>query len=295
MITIQIPRQVDAETMYHVIGLAIGQDLSPTTSKICLDFSLVDFIDAAGVVSLANLIDWLRSHDVIVTHTGSDPQRPAIRYLDDTDFFKTFWGTPLTPYARLRSTTYPFRQLSCADSFQWIDGKVFPWIAERCGVPEYAFGEFKTCVRELFNNIRDHSTREIGCMHVQEYPKVHQMKIAVSDFGVGIPYQVKKIKGNVNDAVAIIEATKEGFTSNPSGRNMGAGLHYLLLNVISRNRGTVSIYSGYGEVHFAPWTNGYVVEKAKLTETHYPGTLVSMTLRTDMITVPDEDEGEEPW
>ena len=295
MITIEAPYRIQPLSTFQILRLAITQDLKPTDDEICLDFSRTNFVEAAGIVSLANLIDWLRARMVTVTYTGCDPQRAAISYLDDTGFFAAFWGTPLTVYARNRSTTYPFRQLECADSHQWIDGNVFPWIANRCGVPERAFDEFKACIRELFNNIKDHSTLEIGCMHVQEYPNVSKMKIAVSDFGVGIPHEVRKVVPNISDPAAIIQATKEGFTSKPGGRNMGAGLSYLIDNVVCRNHGSVSIYSGTGQGHFRRAANGSRNESVALSQTYYPGTLVSMTLRTDMIVVPQEDSGEEPW
>jgi anti-sigma regulatory factor (Ser/Thr protein kinase) len=172
---------------------------------------------------------------------------------------------------------------------------VFPWIADRVGVDERSLDEFKTCIRELFNNIQDHSTEEIGCMHVQKYPNARRVKIAVSDFGIGIPTEVRKVKPSATDPHALYLAAQEGFTSKPGGRNMGAGLSYLTDNVVSRNRGEVSIYSGSGEIHFHAVPNGAKRQRVALSRGFYPGTLVSMTLRTDTIGPPEMMEGVMPW
>ncbi|MDE1988064.1 MAG: STAS domain-containing protein, partial [Alphaproteobacteria bacterium] len=193
MLTIRVPSRLSAQRMYGFLNEVIDEDMEPRDDTIGLDFSRLSFSDAAGVTMISNLIEWLRKRGVTVDFSNCDPDDQAISYLDDTGFFETYWGAKLSPFARVRCTTYPFKRLHCSDSHQWIDGNVFPWIANQIGVSVKALAEFKTCVRELFNNIHDHSTEEIGCMHVEKYPVANRLKIAVSDFGVGIPNEVRKV------------------------------------------------------------------------------------------------------
>jgi sensor histidine kinase regulating citrate/malate metabolism len=155
------------------------------------------------------------------------------------------------------------------------------------GIHQGALREFQTCIRELFQNIEDHSTEEIGCMHVQWHPNVRRVKIAISDFGIGIPAEVRKVTSVPNDAAAIAKAVQDGFSSK-GGKNRGAGLSYLVDNVAGRNRGWLGIYSGNGHMAF----DGPFSRKAALMEGAYPGTLVNMNLRTDTIST-DADEGED--
>lgn len=281
--------------MYGLLRDAIDEQMQPRDQEIEFDFSRLTFSDACGVTLIANLIEWLRKHSVSAKYANCDCSTPAVRYLDDCGFFETYWGQALSPYAHIRGTTYPFRRLHCSESHQWIDGNVFPWIAAKTGLREGALGEFKTCIRELFNNIKDHSSEEVGCMHLQKYPNAERLKIAVSDFGVGIPHEVRKVKPHATDEYALYLATQEGFTSKPGGKNMGAGLSYLIDNVVGRAHGTLSIYSGAGEIRFSRDNTGKTSHNVSLANGRYPGTLVSMTLRTDMIPDEEGEVGELLW
>ena len=234
--------------MYPLIASAI-KDGAPASEEIIFDFTYLNFVKSAGVVILSNLVEWLRKRGVTVSYANCTRTKPAIAYLDDVGFFAAYWGNSLSPEARIRSTTYPFRRLQCINSHQWIDGNVFPWIADKLSVKFSALNEFKTSVRELFNNISDHSAEQVGCMHVQWYPNIERMKIAISDFGVGIPAEVRKVREEVTDYQALCIATQEGFSSRP-GRNMGAGLNYIVDNIVKRYKGWVGIYSGGGFITF---------------------------------------------
>jgi hypothetical protein len=268
----------------HVAG-------APVANRIILDFGNVGFVESLGVVILSNTIEWLRHRGVTVEHCNCDRARLAIAYLDDVGFFKAYWGQPLSNQARLRDTTFPFRRLMCADSHQWVDGNIFPWLEDKLNVRPSSLYEFKTSIREIFNNIADHSDEDVGCMHVQWHPKINRVKIAISDFGVGIPSEVRKVGPMASDAAAIVQATKEGFSSKP-GKNMGAGLSYLIDNVVRRNKGWVGIYSGQG---FATFSHNKPIESAGLLTGLYPGTLINMILRTDNLVAGDEETDEVPW
>jgi anti-sigma regulatory factor (Ser/Thr protein kinase) len=93
----------------------------------------------------------------------------------------------------------PLRKISCAESHGWLDQRAFPWLAAKLQVSTASIAEFKTCVREIFTNIQDHSTEDIGCIHIQFYPNEHRIRISVSDFGIGIPDEIRKGTSNNDD------------------------------------------------------------------------------------------------
>jgi signal transduction histidine kinase len=289
-VKIAIPYNLNPYTMYTLFGAVIANQ-EPISREIEFDFSRVDFVESVGIVILSNLIEWLRKRNVTISYVNCDPMRRAIGYLDDVGFFSTYWGKPLTQKAQLRDTTFPFRSLMCIDSHQWIDGNIFPWLANKLEVTENSLAEFKTVVREIFNNIADHSEENVGCMHVQWHPNIKRVKIAVSDFGIGIPTEIRKVAEVKNDAVALKMATTQGFSSK-KGRNMGAGLSYLIDNVVGLNKGWVSIYSGAGQITFNHVTS---VANLALKQGIYPGTLISMILRTDNIVGDAEEVEEVQW
>jgi hypothetical protein len=287
---VSVPRWLSSDTMYRLIQAA-ADGRTPRDEEISLDFTDVKFVDAFGLATLSNLVDWLRRRGVIVSYRNCDRANEGVAYLDDVGFFAAHWQAALSPNARLRQTTYPFTRLQCVDAHQWIDGNVFPWLADKLNVRPSALYELKTSVREIFNNISDHSTEQIGCMHVQVHPNIGRVKIAISDFGVGIPAEVRKVAGPGHDVQMLRLAATEGFSSKP-GKNKGAGLSYLIDNVVKRNQGWLGIYSGEGSITF-----NHVQHHSNLNVTPclYPGTLISMILRRDNLVANDDAEEDTPW
>ena len=114
-----------------------------------------------------------------------------------------------------------------------------------CGVlsvPSGALASIRGCVGEVFNNIKDHSTLNVGFAHIQYYPRMDTVKVTVSDFGRGIPNTMRDRNPNLNDVQAILTATQEGVTAQSTPRNRGLGLDLLIRRVTS-NKGNVTIYS----------------------------------------------------
>lgn len=267
--------------MYPVLGGAIeaGQ---PRDHSITFDFADLKFIDPNGFTVFCNLLEWLRKRAVQVQFANCKNEKEAIQYMDDCGFFRNYEGSPRRVYAATRSTTMPLQKIACIDSHAWLDGMAFPWLAEKLSTTERSLDEFRTCVREIFNNIQDHSSEEIGCIHFQYFPQEDRVRISVSDFGKGIPNEIRTRYNPTNDANAISLATTEGVSSKAGGKNRGAGLPYLLDNVVGRNGGWLGIYSDKGQMT-AVNADGTIVKKPRLAAVSYPGTLVSIDLRASAI------------
>ncbi|MDB5735597.1 MAG: putative CheA signal transduction histidine kinase [Alphaproteobacteria bacterium] len=285
---VPLPWTLNADTMHSLLGAAIYQG-APIDNHVQLDFYRVNFVEPAGVVILSNLIEWLRKRGVIVEYINADTQRRGVEYLDDTGLFATYWGASLSQFAKLRGTTFPFRALQCANSHQWLDGNIFPWLQARLNIRRSSLYGFQACVREIFNNIIDHSEEDVGCMHVQLLPNIHRMKIAISDFGIGIPTEVRRAVPGLSEPAAIARATQEGFSSK-GGKNRGAGLSYLVDIIVKNNNGWLGIYSGNGAVTFNHVTR---FPNVRLMAGSYPGTLISMIFRTDDLANDSDEESED--
>jgi hypothetical protein len=124
------------------------------------------------------------------------------------------------------------------------------------------------------------------CIFVQQYPQLNRIHIALSDFGVGIPYNVYKKATAEHDGVAILFATREGFTTQSSPRNRGAGLD-IFLNTLARNRGKAIIYSNRGALSCTHEKRHPFLMNGK-----YPGTLFDIRFRTDTIEKSSDVEDE---
>ena len=82
------------------------------------------------------------------------------------------------------------------------------------------------------------------------YPQERKIIVSIADFGVGIPETVRRIEGELPDSQAIIRASEDGFSSMSIPTNMGAGLHYLIQNIVENSMGRVVIRSLSGLVSF---------------------------------------------
>lgn len=110
------------------------------------------------------------------------------------------------------------------------------------------------CLGELFNNVYDHSqpnsTTNLVNAYVltQFYPRRHELAIAVSDFGIGLPNSIKnylKSQGhlNVTDEEAINLAFRRGFTTKSRPHNLGLGLN-TLKSIVKKLEGRMTLITG---------------------------------------------------
>ena len=91
-------------------------------------------------------------------------------------------------------------------------------------------GMLNLCLSELINNVYNHSHSTIGAyVFAQYYSKTNEIKLAVSDLGIGIPMSVntyKKVLGEkeLSSRECVIWALKEDMTTKSIPRNKGKGL-----------------------------------------------------------------------
>lgn len=291
--TIILPSQFDGRTLSKVAADVVA--CSPNGRpgdivNVTFDFSKLTFVRPSGIVFLSNLIWWLRHHGTKVQFTGTDVRTAALTFLDDSLFFEQHCGKKLRATASPRSTTRPLVRIAHAESHAWLEANLVPWLAGRLEISHASIYSFKVCVSELFNNIKDHTQLDIGSIFVQHFPSERDVMISVSDFGVGIPGNVRKTLPNLSDTEAIMHAVKEGFTTKSTPVNKGVGLDYLLQMVVAHNGGKVTIYSGEGIVRFARTRKG-ILSVPSASVGFCPGTTFDLTLRTGAIeNLPEENE-----
>lgn len=293
---IKIPGQFSGLTMTRVtnqiVDAAVGGKLP---AQVCFNFGTLGFIEPAGLVFLSNLIDWLRGEkECEVAYSGVDEKSASVRYLDDCGFFATSYGKALDEQAAPRRSSMPFARVAQQNSHEWLDGHFIPWLSARLDQSAATLAPLRICVSELLNNIADHTRFNIGGVAAQHFPNANRLQIAIADFGIGIPRSVAKLRPGLSDTDAIIQATEEGFTTQSTPRNRGAGLDYLLRVVPGAGLGNISIYSCDGMVSFGP-SNGSVGVASSQTEGFCPGTLIEIEIRTDRIQPVDQEEEELQW
>ena len=226
--------------------------------------------------------------------SGCDTNKEVISFLDDSLFFEQHAGQKLSKSASPRSTTRPLVKVHAAESHAWLRLELIPWLANRLGTTKASLYPLQAGISELFNNIKDHSTLDIGSIFVQHFPRLDRVSISVADFGRGIPNAVRRVAPHLDDLAAIRKAVESGFTSKSTPSNQGAGLDYLLTTVVNSNGGTVAIFSSNDHALFYKGAVG-IESRVIGTGGFCPGTTVEISLKTDTLVHLEEESEDLEW
>jgi hypothetical protein len=289
--TVRLPAQFNIESLHLFTCPIVGSNGIPLDDHFIFDFSNIQFIDGCGLTVFCNTLEWLNSHETRREFQNYQRAASAIQYMDKCGFFTKYLGNRLNAEGRLSDTTLPFMSVDHADAHGWLEFSFTPWAAPTLDVSGGRLASVRACVKEVFNNIQDHSTLTTGFVHAQYYPNIDQLHITLSDFGRGIPSTIVQKFGAMDDGQAILCASTLGVTAKNNPNNQGVGLDYLIENVTG-NGGQVSIYSFSGVLICSRNAAGQVIREARLGDGVYPGTLVNIMLRKNLF-VGDEEERED--
>jgi anti-anti-sigma regulatory factor len=276
---VTIPRKFNESAVHKFTAGFVSQSGEPLNHKIVFDFGSLDFIDGTGFTMLCNAIEWLAFNGCEILFRGhGNETRQGIIYLDRCGFFQSYIGNKLSLSNRPLDTAIPCISVTHANAHGWIHSTLSPWLCRNLNVNDDRLPSIRTLVKEIFNNIADHSTCNTGFIHVQHYPNIRQIRLTVSDFGQGIPSTMRRSFGYMKDSEAIFKACQEGVTSKSKPTNMGAGLNYVI-DVVLFNQGRLAIHSYNGGLNCVI-QNGKQKRSPFAGNGTYPGTLLDITLDT---------------
>lgn len=293
--TIILPNRLQFSSLGSVTRAVLGGDGCPADNHFIFDFSNLTWIDGSGLTVISNTLEWLYHHGARVEFANFNrPHTASISYLDDCGFFERHIGDKLHPFSRPRATTLPFMRVDEGHSHGWLENEFTPFMCYVLNVQSGALASIRSCVGEVFNNIADHSTLNMGFVHVQHYPNMDRVRVTVSDFGRGIPNTIRDRIPGLTDTQAVLRATEEGVTAQTTPRNRGLGLDLLIRRVTSNN-GIVTINSYNGALVCKAGRAGAVERIPSGGNAPYPGTLVDISMRTDRFVGDDYTEEEIEW
>lgn len=305
---IDLPSKLNSQTIDFILDkLVDGDSLNSSYKKVVFDFCAVTFVEPNWITVLSNLMSWLRSKKIVViithypldTNTGSN--NDAMLYLRDANFFSVNGFDNFYGEASPRSTMLPINKIEFKDFVQWNDSVFLEYLRTQTN-ERREFSHLRVAVEEIFNNISNHSTEEIGCCFAQFYPRTNQIKISFSDFGIGIPTSLRNTWDTINhnnkidkeietlsDSDLLEIAVREGVSSKSKPGNRGAGLWNIIRSLTSDGIGTVHIKSNYGRI----WYKNKEVKYKEESKSCYPGTFFDIILYTDNKSLFDDEIEEE--
>lgn len=287
-IEIPLPVILTRDTIYSLVA-ELFRRLRERPKIVVLNFSKLEQIQVGGITFLCNIVELLRMMGIQVVFFAEDWCK-ANTFLQCSGLLTLYQPTK---YPTRESDVFlPVRLVEYDKSHSYMHEELVPWLARILGHDPRALSSLRVCFDEIFNNIRDHSTIDVGCSAAHFDVSAGKITICISDFGIGIPGRVRRTMELGSDHAAIAMACQEGFTTQTTPGNRGAGLHILLRNVVGRNRGTVVISSGEGLFTCVPHAGFEPKGSGRPARGTYPGTMIYITFNKSDF-VPSEIDGEE--
>jgi hypothetical protein len=141
-------------------------------------------------------------------------------------------------------------------------------------------GVLNIALSELINNVYDHSKSLVDCLvFSQFYPSSNEIKIAVSDLGLGIPktvnkYFFEKDKKQVSQEESVKWALKINKTTESMPHNAGRGLD-TVASFVAVNKGSWELLSD--EVQMKGNEKGNIFTKNPID--YFIGTVIEITIK----------------
>jgi anti-sigma regulatory factor (Ser/Thr protein kinase)/anti-anti-sigma regulatory factor len=287
-VLVRLPERFNLATMQGFINDAMSALAMPGATGVAFDLTFLVFIEPEGVTALANAIEYFHSQGKSVFLRGIAKMSPATKYLDDAGFFVRYFGKLVCSDSQARASTMRLEVFKADNYVPYLYSEVMPWIADTAKLSVDSVETIKTNLEELFHNIEFHSGLKNGCSFAEYFARRNRIHLAISDWGLGIPFNVRTLLPDISDADALAKAIEYGFTTKSNVKNRGVGLFHLVNYFAQRNGGEVRIRSGFGALQAVRGP-----EKPSVTVSTepwpYPGTLVHLVLRTDRLELLQDD------
>ncbi len=277
MTTISIPSLGDSFSDFEIlfnIHTLVGQN----EKEIIFDFPKCSFLKQNAIAFLGGLARTFQKSGCVVSFEWSSLKPEVEKTLAQNGFIQAFGGTEKTWEP---GDFIPYREERFQDPANQIEYLSKNWLGRLWGqshISPKLHGAIVGRVWELYANAFEHGQSEVGLFVCgQHYGGSQELKLAVCDFGIGIPNNVRRFFKNdgIASEKALQWALLRGTTTKPGLMGRGVGLD-ILKEFIKLNNGKMQIFSndGYAEIG----------QNADIYSTRTPflqGTLFNITFKCD--------------
>jgi hypothetical protein len=278
LVQIYVPRLGDRPRDFDWL-FRTWHDLQTATVDVEFDFSKCGFIGQSAVAFIGGLARLMESRGVTVRFL-TRTMRPAVKAnLQQNGFLHSFGhGRSGWP-----GNSIPFREDLEEDPHGYVEYLEKKWLGRGwVGVSDGLRDAIVSRVGEAYTNVFQHSKSPVGvCSCGQHFPKMHLLKLALVDFGVGIPSSVRlflerdrNFQPEQLPAKTCMEwAFQSGTSTLPGGRGLGLDL---LTSFVVINGGQMEIFSHEGHALVTKIGVAFLNRPV-----YFEGTLVNILLRCD--------------
>jgi anti-sigma regulatory factor (Ser/Thr protein kinase) len=283
--TITISTQRDYFKLYDLIAKRKVQDVALEIRKSF--FEPFDVLVFTGFI-----IHQLHLRNRTSIYATNPLTNDYIREIGLIDFYTGNYHKSKTIQSIPKYTAMPIKRLDRERMQEYINATQL-YFQNFCAGKD--LGMLNVVLAELLNNAYDHAHSDLGAyVFCQYYPNLRVIKLAVADFGIGIPHSVNNYRlgekeTSLPDIDCVKWAIKENKTTKSIPQNMGKGLDLLKTFLKTSNNHWV-LYSDKVKMKAAPWGNRY--EQNPIA--HFKGTIAQIKIRIDSLQ-PLEFESDFDW
>lgn len=275
-LTIVVPRLNDAHADFVAMAQIWRQvDAAGDGAEVSFDFSRCWFLQPNAVVflgGLARVIGHRGGKARFLVGTMKDPVR--VNLLQNG--FGHAMGATEAPW---QGNSIPYREYFTEDEDAIVQDLRQHWLGRGwINVSPALANEVVGQMWELFANAFEHSDTRVGVYSCGQYFKNRRiLTLAVADFGVGIPSNVRLHLGQpeLSAADALRWAFLRGHSTSSRSGPRGVGLD-LLKELVRKTNGTMLVYSHDGRARIDQRGETY-----ENSEPFFEGTLVQIRLLCD--------------
>jgi hypothetical protein len=244
---------------------------------VCFDFSDCQFLRQNAVAFLGGLFRLLEARGGIPKIEWGTMQDDIRMNLCQNGFSAAFSNDS----GGWQGNSIPYRQ-DCEHNVEAITNYLDEhwlgrdWVSVDVGLKD----EIVSTMAELYDNAFTHGSSPIGVFTCgQRFPRLNELKLTVIDFGIGIPANVRRYRGEpfMRAEDTIEWAFKAGNTTRETLLPGGIGLD-TLKTFVKEKQGKIEIYSHDG---FAIIDQHQ--ERYNTIGTFFQGTLINITVKCDPI------------
>lgn len=273
-ITVNVPTINDGLSDFDAL-FGLWSQVNSDGLDVAFDFSRCGFLRQNAVAFLGGLARLIEHRGGAARFDRSTLHGDVALNLGRNGFLAAFGDQ--TPFSA--GNAIPFRQDLAPDKSILMDYLKRMWLGRGwVNVSGPARDAIVGQMWEIYANAFEHGESPIGVFCCgQHYPRLEQLKLAVVDFGVGIPSNARLFVGNhdLSAGAALRWAFQQGTTTQPNGMGRGIGLD-LLRQFVKLNKGRLEVFSHEG---YAVIDEGE--ERYETRRTFFEGTLVNIGLHCD--------------
>jgi hypothetical protein len=240
--------------------------------ELTLDFSQVSKVFPNACVPICAAIDHYRRNGIQFKVQNLPPFLAITHMIDPLEVTAENLRTAMDPTSRVWVISNEQGISTLLDNYVYA-------LSQKTECKAGVIHAFEWSLNEVMDNVLQHSEIRCGFVMVQIHPDAHRIAICVADAGIGI---YNSLLSSVHRPRSVVDAitlsVKEGITRDTS-IGQGNGL-WGLLEIVSTNRGGLTLTSGPGSVFYRPNSNVQTFDNLPFLDRRYQGTIVDFQLHS---------------